>query len=121
MAPAAGAGLGAVGGAIVGKQLGGKKGELIGAGAGALIGAIGTSTIQTVYNDQLDEAEETGARKERVKLQNQFWNSNSGVKTQGGGGSKNSSKLQYPPGVYDGVKYGPRVEEVPTPPGKTSS
>lgn len=110
--------LGAAGGAAIGYGIKGKDGALIGAAAGAAAAALGQKAVGTWYNDQIAEAREQGARDERIKVMNEYWKSNAVDKAHErpvSSSDKNSktATMVYPPGVYDGVLYGPRTEEVP--------
>ena len=109
--------LGAVGGAALGYGIKGRDGALVGAAGGAALSALAANAASSWHNDKIEEAREQGARDERVKVLNDYWQSQAVDKAHepaGGSGKKTgTTTLQYPAGVYDGVIYGPRTIEVP--------
>ncbi len=112
--------LGAGAGALIGEATGGKKGAIIGAVAGTAVGAVAGNLGGKWYNEQIQEAHEEGARQARVEVMNDYWDSHA---INGGNApkqtpaqqEKRTTTMTYPPGVYDGVLYGPRQVEVPVP------
>jgi uncharacterized protein YcfJ len=114
---AAAATLGAVGGAAVGNQISGRDGALIGAAGGAAVAALTANAVGHVMNNKIQEARDQGARDERVKLMNDYWQSQAVDRAHEPAPETakkpGTTTMTYPPGVYDGVLYGPRTVEVP--------
>lgn len=111
--------LGGAAGALIGNEVNGARGAAIGAGAGAILTAAAANIVTTNQQNSIDEAKEDGARQERLKIMNDYWDSHA---TRGGNAPATASTpttapatttVTYPAGVYDGVTYGPREVTVP--------
>lgn len=108
--------IGAAGGALIGKQVGGKNGTVVGAAAGALVAQVGTEIASNNRQAKLEEAREAGAREARARVLIDYQRSRTSQanpSSSGEGSKPKTVPADYPAGVYDGVVYGPRTESVP--------
>lgn len=103
-------GAGTAAGAVIGDKIGGNTGALIGGAAGLAGTAIVSNAVRSSAAQDSAEAAEKARREERLKIMQDYWNDKTLSAEAGGSSALQAPQLlQYPAGIYSGIRFAPRV------------
>ena len=108
-------------GAAAGAALVPEKNRIGGAAGGAALGLVTGALVTNHNKEKLAQAEaeafERGRRQARLEVMSKYWHDNTlSPSTDAEGETPAGQKpVEYPPGVYEGINYGPRTSDTITP------
>lgn len=110
------AAIGAAAGAMLAPNKNKIGGSAVGGGVGLITGALIGNRHKAQAAQVEAEAYERGRRDARVEVMRKYWHDQtlSPRDEPESGGTRAARAIEYPPGVYEGIKYGPRTTIAPT-------
>jgi len=107
-------GAGTAAGAFLGEKIGGSTGALIGGTAGLAGTALVSNALRGNASRGAAEAAEAARREERLKILQDYWYDQTLSAEAGRATSpQNDELLQYPAGIYSGIRFAPRLASDP--------